>query len=158
MQNYFWNLCNRWNTVTSIPVLHESVNTWCRFTPKSCVEHFDFGVIITKTCLYNFDPIKTHFYKVKLGFTGVYIIFLISAKNIECGYSLEPPRRAGSNGYPQSMFCAEIWKKIFFYLKNCHFLVVKFSVYLNRRVFVMCSEANRSTADGPRFQLIIENK
>ena len=25
----------------------------------------------------------------------------------------------------------------FFYLKNCHFLVVKFSIYLNRRVFVM---------------------
>ena len=25
----------------------------------------------------------------------------------------------------------------FFYVKNCHFLVVKFSVYLNRRVFVM---------------------
>ena len=24
-----------------------------------------------------------------------------------------------------------------FCLKNCHFLVVKFSVYLNRRVFVM---------------------
>ena len=24
-----------------------------------------------------------------------------------------------------------------FYPKNCHFLVVKFSVYLNRRVFVM---------------------
>ena len=24
-----------------------------------------------------------------------------------------------------------------FYLKICHFLVVKFSVYLNRRVFVM---------------------
>ena len=26
-----------------------------------------------------------------------------------------------------------------FYLKNCHVLVVKFSVYLNRRVFVMRS-------------------
>ena len=26
-----------------------------------------------------------------------------------------------------------------FCLKNCHFLVVKFSVYLNRRVFVMSS-------------------
>ena len=26
-----------------------------------------------------------------------------------------------------------------FYLKNCHFLVVKFSLYLNRRVFVMVS-------------------
>ena len=25
-----------------------------------------------------------------------------------CGYSLEPPRRGGSNEYPQSMFRAEI--------------------------------------------------
>ena len=31
-------------------------------------------------------------------------IFLISAQNIDCGYSLEPPRRCGSNEYPQSMF------------------------------------------------------
>ena len=31
----------------------------------------------TKT--YNFDPHKLHFYIVKLGFTGVYIIFLIFA-------------------------------------------------------------------------------
>ena len=35
---------------------------------------------ITKTCLYNFDPLKPHFYIVKLGFTGVCIIFLISAQ------------------------------------------------------------------------------
>ena len=42
---------------------------------------------ITKTGLYNFDPLKPHFYIVKLGFTGVYIIFLISAENIDCGYS-----------------------------------------------------------------------
>ena len=31
-------------------------------------------------------------------------IFHISALNIDCGYPLEPPRRGGSNGYPQSMF------------------------------------------------------
>ena len=43
---------------------------------------------------YNFDPLKPHFYVVKLGFTGVYIIFLISAQNIDCGYSLEPPRHS----------------------------------------------------------------
>ena len=36
--------------------------------------------VITKTCLYNFDPLKPHFYIVKLGFTGVCIIFLISAQ------------------------------------------------------------------------------
>ena len=45
--------------------------------------------IITKTYLYNFDPLKPHFYIVKLGFIRVYIIFLISAQNIDCGYSLE---------------------------------------------------------------------
>ena len=33
-----------------------------------------------KTRLYNFDPLKPHFYIVKLEFTGVYIIFLISAQ------------------------------------------------------------------------------
>ena len=35
---------------------------------------------ITKTRLYNFDPLQPHFYVVKLGFTGVYIIILISAQ------------------------------------------------------------------------------
>ena len=59
---------------------------------------------ITKTRLYNFDPLKPHFYIVKLGFIGVYIIFLISAQNIDCGYSLEPPRQGGSNECPQSEF------------------------------------------------------
>ena len=31
-------------------------------------------------------------------------IFHISAQNIDCGYSLEPPWRGGSNEYPQSIF------------------------------------------------------
>ena len=31
-------------------------------------------------------------------------IFHISAQNIDCVYSLEPPRRGGSNEYPQSIF------------------------------------------------------
>ena len=34
-------------------------------------------------------------------------IFLIVAQNIDCWYTLEPPRRGGSNEYPQSMF----WSK-----------------------------------------------
>ena len=73
---------------------------------------------ITKTCLYKFDPLKPHFYIVKLGFTGVYIIFHISAQNIDCGYSLEPPHQGSSNKYPQSMFWAEIWQILeFLYLK-----------------------------------------
>ena len=47
---------------------------------------------ITKTCPYNFHPLKPHCYIVKLGFTGVYIIFLISAQKHRLWYSLEPPR------------------------------------------------------------------
>ena len=95
---------------------------------------------ITKTCLYNFDPRKPHSYIVKLGFTGVYIIFLIFAQKIDCRYSLEPPRRGSSNEYPQSMFRAEIKKKIRVFLsKNFQFLEAKFSIYFNRRVFVMSS-------------------
>ena len=31
-------------------------------------------------------------------------LFYISAQNIDCGYSLEPPRRGGSNEYQQAMF------------------------------------------------------
>ena len=61
-------------------------------------------VYITKTRIYNFDPLKPHLYIVKLGFTGVYTSFLISAQNIDCGYSLKPPRWGGSNEYPQSIF------------------------------------------------------
>ena len=42
---------------------------------------------------------KFHLQKLKIS-----DIFPISAQNIDCGYSLEPPRRGGSNEYPQSMF------------------------------------------------------
>ena len=31
-------------------------------------------------------------------------IFHVSTQNTDCGYSLEPPQRGGSNEYPQSMF------------------------------------------------------
>ena len=38
------------------------------------------ATFIMKTRLHNFDPLKPHFYIVKLGFTGVSIVFLISAQ------------------------------------------------------------------------------
>ena len=64
-------------------------------------------------------PLKPHFYIVKLGFTWVYIIFLISAQKHRLWYSLEPPHQGSSSEYPQSMFRAEITKiSGFFYLKN----------------------------------------
>ena len=71
--------------------------------------------------LYKFDPLKPLLYIVKQEFTGVNIIFLFLLKNIDCGYSLEPPRRGGSNEYPESMFRAEIWKLSDFFYENFQF-------------------------------------
>ena len=38
-------------------------------------------------------------------------ILHIPAQNIDCRYSLEPPRRGGSNDYQQSMFLSRNKKK-----------------------------------------------
>ena len=40
-------------------------------------------------------------------FSGFFLYFLISSQNLDCGYTLEPPRRGSSNEYPKSMF----WSK-----------------------------------------------
>ena len=65
---------------------------------------------IMKTCPCNVYPLEPHFYTVKLGYAGVHLFFLLLFQNIDCGYSLEPPRWGGSNVYLQSMFWAKIRK------------------------------------------------
>ena len=51
------------------------------------VYHYD----IMQTCPCDLYPLTSHFYIVKLGFTGVNINFLFLLLNIDYGYSLEPP-------------------------------------------------------------------
>ena len=63
--------------------------------------------------------------------------FLFLLKNIDCGYALEPPRRGGSNEYPNLCFEQKCEKYQRFLSENLQFLEVKFSIYLNRHVFVM---------------------
>ena len=62
---------------------------------------------------------KTRLFKYTENFTSksrkfsdkkTLIFFYISARNVDCGYSLEPPRRGCSNEYPQYMFLS-IYKK-----------------------------------------------
>ena len=60
------------------------------------------GVYITKTRLFKYIE---NFTSKNWKFSEkIFDIFLISAQNIDCGYSLEPPRCGGSNEYPQPMF------------------------------------------------------
>ena len=77
---------------------------------------------------------KTENFQIKIS-----DIFHISAQNIDCGYSLEPPRRGGSNEYPQSMFGAEI-SKIMYTPVNPSFTIKRWGLRgskLYRYVFVM---------------------
>ena len=79
-------------------------------------------------------PAKCEKFQIKIP-----IFFLCLLKNIDCGYSLEPPRRGGSNEYPQSMFWAEIWK-IMYTPVNPSFTIWKWGLRgstLYRHVFVM---------------------
>ena len=59
-------------------------------------------IIITKIRLFKYTEnytTKNEKFQIKIS-----DIFHISAQNMECGYPLEPPRRDGSNEYPQSIF------------------------------------------------------
>ena len=60
------------------------------------------SVLYYETCLFKYTENFTT-KKWKISDKNV-DIFHISAQNIDCGNSLEPPRRGGSNEYPQSMF------------------------------------------------------
>ena len=90
-------------------------------------------IIIAETRIYNTDPLKPHFYIVKLGFTGVYIIFLSFAQKHRLWVLV---RTASSRqGYQDVWYTYENYQN--FSSENVHFLMVKFPIYLNRRVFVM---------------------
>ena len=134
LQNISSTYFNRWNACFSIcfytwthihvPLIWLNINKngdvyKVRFSNHGTLK---LSLTKTKTCLYNFDSLKPHFYIVKLGFTGVYIIFFhISVLNIDCEYQLEQPRRGSSNEYLQSIFWAEMWKISEFLFENFHF-------------------------------------
>ena len=61
---------------------------------------------------------------MKISDKKIWYFFHISAQNIDCGYSLEPPRRGGSNEYPQSMFLSRN-KKNNVYPSKPHFYYIK---------------------------------
>ena len=61
-----------------------------------CSKHYKVYTIKTLACPCNIYPltaVKSHFYIVKVGNTGVYLFFLFLIQNIDCGYSLEPPKK-----------------------------------------------------------------
>ena len=80
-------------------------NIEMRFKPAEVIACLGYGSTLRKlvhAINRNFLASKIENFQLKN-----FDIFLIFAQNIDCGYTLEPPRRGGSNEYPQSMF----WSK-----------------------------------------------
>ena len=105
----------------------------CRFMKNANWEHFKYNLrlslcifvsgIIRSTLFILYSQHSIHYenmpiqiyrrfqlQKLKNFQTKPPIFFHASAQNIDCGYSLEPPRRGGSNEYPQSMLFSKIRK------------------------------------------------
>ena len=87
----------------------------------------------------NFDPLKPHFYVIKLEFTGVYISFLISTlKQRMCVLVKNRIVEAVLTSTHNLCLEQKYEKYLRFLSENFQFFFkVKFSVYLKGRVFVM---------------------
>ena len=120
-----------WQWKSAIRV-HKLVNkpyleTWEHCRPRLAVILLLQHLIITKTCLFkyieNFTTKKNANFQIKNS-----DVFHISAKNVDCGYSLKPPRRGGSNENPQSMFLSSNKKNnIYPYKRQFYFIKVGFN-------------------------------
>ena len=85
----------------------------------------NFVCLVMKSRLFNYIEnftSKTENFQIKNS-----DIFHISAQNIDCGYSLEPPRQGGSNAYPQSMVLSRS-KKIIYNPVNPSFTICKWGL------------------------------
>ena len=112
--------------------------------------------LITKTCLYNVDPLKPQFYIVKLGFTGVYIVFLISAQKHRLWVLVRTEAVLTST---HNLRFEQKYKKCQSFLpENFRFLEVKFSIYLNRCVFVMFTNESFANALKDTVTFLIETR
>ena len=94
-----------------------------------------------ETRLYNSDPLEPHFYIVKLGFTGVYIIFLTSALKHRLWVLVRTASPRRFYRVPTIYILSRSKKNItIFHLNIFVFSAVKFTMYLYRRVFVMLTQ------------------
>ena len=109
---------------------------------------------ITKTCLYNFDPLKPQFYIVKLGFTGVYIIFLIPDQKHRVWVLVRTASARLFERIPKIYVLSIYMKKMSEILsENFQFLEVKCSIYLSRHVFAMKGTHVHTEANNILFRL-----
>ena len=121
----------------NIPVCFLCTNTknfstfrlWKGSHLELCIE-IKIWTIITKTYLSIFDPLKPHFYIVKLEFTGEYISFLISAQKHRLWVLVRTTSLRWFYRAPKIYVLSRNMKNIrFFYLKIFFFGGKIFSIF-----------------------------
>ena len=60
--------------------------------PVKQISHHDIAMLSGKHVRVMYTPVNPTLNRKKLGYAGVYLFFLFLLQNIDCGYSLEPPR------------------------------------------------------------------
>ena len=90
-------------------------------------------MIITKTCLYIILTPLNPLLNCKTGVCRVIHFFLSLLKNVDCGYSLVEAVLTSTHNL---CFEQKYEKYQNFLSENFHLLVIIFSVYLNRHVFI----------------------
>ena len=97
------------NVYPQYMILWRNKNNTVIFAEKQTLPYLDLWLRSTfymssrKHAYIILTPLNSTLYS-KTRVYRVYNNFLFLLKTIDCGYLLEPPRRGGSNKYPQSMF------------------------------------------------------
>ena len=123
----------------------------CRLTDikRLSVLHYSTVYIFSVFHTFHYENMSIQIYwkfyhqKMKISVKKSLIFFHISAQNLDCGYSLEPPQWGGSNEYPQSKFLNRNMKNNVYHCKpQFYYIKVGFKgSKLYRRVLVMfCHE------------------
>ena len=100
-------------------------------------ESLNSVVYITKTCVYNFDALKPHFYIVKRVYRGIHYFSYFCPKTLIVGTRYNRFAEAVLTNTHNLCFEQKYEKYQNCFIWKFSFLVVKFSIYLNRHVFVM---------------------
>ena len=81
----------------------------------------NYSSFITKTCLYNVDPLKPHFYIVNLSFQGYTLFFLISAQKHRLWVLIRAASLRRYKRVPTIYVLSRNMKNIRIFSKNFHF-------------------------------------
>ena len=86
----------------NVPLLYICFLRMLRICVMSATHMSWIRLLITKACLFKYiENFTSKNWKFSDKNSDIFHNF---AQNIDCGYSIEPPHRGGSNEYPQSMF------------------------------------------------------